>query len=179
MQARAEAEIQSHKMVWSCSFFKFLSTVVIFLRLTQYFQIMPNFEDFQQLKSWKRQGAGAPTKFYKSNKENISCPIAVYSRKLWKSKTNFEHWKFMKSHQIAQYREKLSPNLPLENSRLLYLAGYNWQRGVRLSEYAVAILEYWNKSVAQPLRALHHSWTQKVILCLWHRERSRLLVDAF
>ena len=102
-------------MVWSCIFSNF-STVVIFPRLTQYFQIMPNFEDFQQLKSWKRQGAGAPTKFYKSNKENISCPIAVYSRKLWKSKTNFEHWKFMKSHQIAQYREKLSPNLPLDSS---------------------------------------------------------------
>ena len=175
-------------MVWTYFFSNFLSLPVVIFPEAQYFQIMPNFEDFQQLKSWKRQGAGAPTKFYKSNKENISCPIAVYSRKLWKSKTNFEHWKFMKSHQIAQYREKLSPNLPLDYSTenclnilvyYTYLAGYNWQRGVRLSEYAAAILEYWNKSVAQPQRALQHSWTQKVILCLWHRERSRLLVDAF
>ena len=123
MQARAEAETYNHKMVWSCIFSN-SSTVVIFPRLTQYFQIMPNFEDFQQLKSWKRQGAGAPTKFYKSNKENISCPIAVYSCKLWKSKTNFEHWKFMKSHQIAQYQKKLSPNLPLDYKNCLSILNY-------------------------------------------------------
>ena len=95
----------NHTMVWTYFFSNFLSLPVVIFPEAQYFQIMPNFEDFQQLKSWKRQGAGAPTKFYKSNKENISCPIAVYSRKLWKSKTNFEHWKFMKSHQSSQYWE--------------------------------------------------------------------------
>ena len=91
----------------------FSSLLVVIFPAAQYFQIMPNFEDFQQLKSWKRQGASAPRKFYKSNKENISCPIAVYSRKLWKSKTNFEHWKFMKNHHRTQ-REELSQNLLLE-----------------------------------------------------------------
>ena len=154
---------------------------------------MPNFEDFQQLKSWKRQGASAPTKFYKSNKENISCPIAVYSRKLWKSKTNFEHWKFMKSHLIAQYREiirklrtgwkivglyqsKLSEHFQLcSQTRGLFLAVV---RSVYQAVHVAHFPEYWNKRVAQPLTALHHFGTQKVILCLWHRERSRLL-DAF
>ena len=67
---------------------------------------MPNFEDFQQLKSWKRQGASAQTKFYKSNKERIFLArVPSTATKLWKSKTNFEHWKFMKSHQSSQYWE--------------------------------------------------------------------------
>ena len=112
MQVRKNGEIPSHNGLNLFFFSNFYILPVVIFPEAQYFQIMPNFEDFQQLKSWKRQGAGAPTKFYKSNKENISCSIAVYSRKLWKSKTNFEHWKFMKSHQIANTREKLSWNLP-------------------------------------------------------------------
>ena len=84
---------------------KFSSSLVILLA-AQYFQIMPNFEDFQQLKSWKRQGASAQTKFYKSNKERIFLALLPSTAtKLWKSKTNFEHWKFMKSHQSSQYWE--------------------------------------------------------------------------
>ena len=63
--------------------------VVIWLD-AQYFQIMPNFEDFQQLKSWKRQGASNQTKFYKSNKERI------FLATLPSTSVNFENQKLQK-----------------------------------------------------------------------------------